>query len=459
MRNQQPLRLFLVLLISTLYIFSFSQLGTLAYDAFANKQDYFAEGTIIGNLPVAGKTEEEAKSLVNEEVSEWFTNTNITVQYMEKSKTLDLGSIEFDVEASVSEAEQGMRNLVQARIQPLNDFLMSLSPSINLEDFNVGALQNEILNSAMVLEPGDYTFRAEDFHISASLKENEVIEELSIIFDQQNDEIGTFAGKTIAIAGKSQFSFLKYLEEEKLQTLSAQSLNKVASAIYRVILPTNFSIIERHISSSLPPYAVLGFEAKVDAKKKLDLAFSNPNDSEYALQFVKKGQSLIVSLKGPEFLNEYTISLEDEKTFAPKTIKQFSPLLEKGGVKVKSEGQNGLFVKVFRESHDENGALLQKKLISEDFYAPLHRIELHALKESTSTSEAPGDKTDDEQNGTGDEGTDQNGEDGQDGTEKNGTGKEDTSGEAREGNGGEDKTAEDGSDSDLWGDPNEVPKR
>lgn len=451
MGNQQPLKLFLVLLISTLYIFSFSQLGALAYDAFANKQGYFAEGTIIGNLPVAGKTEEEAKSLINEEISQWFANTTINVQYMEKSKALDLSSIEFDVDASVTKAEQGIRNLVQADIQELNDFLMSLSTSINLEDFNVSGLQSAILNSAKVLESGDYTFRVEDFHVSASLKEKEVIEESPITLEQQNEDLEAFAGKTIAIEGKSQFSFLKYLEEEKLQTLSEQSLNKIASAIYRVLLPTNFTIIERHISSSLPAYAVLGFEAKVNVMKNFDLAFSNPNDSQYELQFEKKNQSLIVSLKGPRFLNEYTITLEDEKTIGQKTIKQFSPLLPDGAIKVKTEGKNGLYIKVFRESHDENGALLQKKLISEDFYAPLHRIELHGLTDGTTETENQ-DNPDDEQNGTGDGGADQ---DGQNGTEDN----DNKSGEDGEGKGGEDKTADEGSDSDLWGDPNEVPKR
>lgn len=453
MGNQQPLRLFLVLLISTLYIFSFSQLGALAYDAFANKQGYFAEGTIIGNLPVAGKTEEEAKSLINEEISNWFTNTTINVQYMEKSKTLDLSSIEFDVDASVSKAEQGIRNLVQVDIQPLNDFLMGLSASMNLGDFNVSALQNEILNSAMVLEPGDYTFRVEDFHISASLKEDEVIEESPITLEEGNEDIVAFADKTIEIEGKSQFSFLKYLEEEKLQTLSEQTLNKVASAIYRVILPTNFTIIERHISNSLPAYAVLGFEAKVNVMKGFDLAFSNPNDSQYALQFVKKNQSLIISLKGAQFLNEYSIALEDEKTFTPKTIKQFNPLITNGAIKVKTEGQDGLYIKVFRESHDENGALLQKKLISEDFYAPLHRIELHGLKKDNSDSEGPGGNDDDKQNGTGDNGV--NG-DGPSGTDNNGEeDKDNQPGEAGE----EDETGDEGSDSDLWGDPNEVPKR
>lgn len=433
MGNQQPLKLFLALLISTVYIFSFSQLGALAYNAFSGSKNYFAEGTIIGNLPVAGKTEEEAKKLVDEEISKWLANTTITVQYLGKSKTLDLSYIQFDSEASVSQAQHGIKNLVVADISSLNDFLKSLYPSINLEEFNVKALENEILNSAAVLEPGDYQYRVENFNISVSLQEDAVIKESPIVLNPQNDELEAFAGKTLKIEPKAHFSLLNSLKEEGLDTLPGQALNKIASAVYTVILPTNFTVLERHISNTLPAYAALGLEAKVDPAKNFDLAFSNPNDSEYAIQFTKKDQSLIVSLTGPEFLNEYVITMEEEKSFEPKTIVQYSPL--KKGKQVKSEGIKGLYIKVYRESHDQSGDLLQKMLISEDFYAPVHRVEIHPLRD-----DADGTGSDDEQTG------------GENGTDKD-------QDEKGENNGGEDESGDERSDDDLWGSPNEIPKR
>ena len=50
-----------------------------------------------------------------------------------------------------------------------------------------------------------------------------------------------------------------------------------------MILPTNFSIIERNISEELPDYAELGFEAKVNPEKNKDLVFSNGNESSYKI--------------------------------------------------------------------------------------------------------------------------------------------------------------------------------
>lgn len=442
MGNQQLLRLFLVLLVSTVYIFSFSQIGALAYNTLSENRSYFAEGTIIGNVPVGGKTKKEALALVEEEISKWLDRTSITLEYMGNSKTLDLSYIQFDAQASVENARHGIRNLVAATISPLNEFLKSLSPSIKLEDFNVKALESDILNNAQVLEPGEYIYRVENFYVSASLQEDTVIEQSPIKLNQEDEEIKIFDGKKIKVEPKTLFSLLNYLKEEQLHTLSGQTLNKIASAVYTVILPTNFSILERHISNTLPSYAVLGFEAKVDVKRNFDLAFSNPNDSEYVIEFAVKKDSLIVSLKGPEFLNEYKVALDDEKSFEPKTIKQYSPQIKTGKI-VKSQGQKGLYVKVYRELYDESGALLQRMLISEDFYAPVHRVEIYPLKNGETGKSAIEENQDETEKGTGEEIE----------TQKEG---QKPSGENE---GGERKTTDGDSDEDLWGNPDEIPKK
>ena len=447
MGNQQPLKLFLMLLISTVYIFSFSQIGALAYSTFSENRSYFAEGTIIGNVPVGGKTKNEAVALVEEEISKWLDQTRITLEYVGNSEPLDLSYIEFDAQASVENAQSGIRNLVAATISPLNEFLKSLSPSIKLEEFNVKALENEILNHAQVLEPGEYIYRVENFYVSASLKESTVIEQSPIALNQGDEEIKVFDGKKIKIEPKTLFSLLNYLKDEQLHTLSEQTLNKIASAVYTVILPTNFSVLERHISSTLPSYAVLGFEAKVDVKKNFDLAFSNPNDSEYAIEFAVKDGSLVVSLTGPEFLNEYTIALDDERSFEPKTIKQYSPQIKTGKI-VKSQGQKGLYVKVYRELYDESGALQQRMLVSEDFYAPVHRIEIYPLK-----NDGVDESVIEEQDETGDADTDEKATGEENGTQK------DTEDKKPSGEGGEGKTKDKRQMTAYGGNPDEITKK
>ena len=87
----------------------------------------------------------------------------------------------------------------------------------------------------------------------------------------------------IELAPMSQFSLIKHVEELGLQQLSSEALSGIATGIYQVILPTNFSIIERNISEELPDYAELGFEAKVNLETNKDLVFLNGNESSYKI--------------------------------------------------------------------------------------------------------------------------------------------------------------------------------
>jgi len=56
----------------------------------------------------------------------------------------------------------------------------------------------------------------------------------------------------------------------KKKNEKAELLNVIATGIYQAVLPSNFSIVERNIGSSLPNYANLGFEAKVNPRNNTD---------------------------------------------------------------------------------------------------------------------------------------------------------------------------------------------
>ena len=63
-KNQQMIKLFVVLLFSTAFIFSFSHYGAKAFEKITNADGKFSDGTTIGALNISGKTEDEAKSLL-----------------------------------------------------------------------------------------------------------------------------------------------------------------------------------------------------------------------------------------------------------------------------------------------------------------------------------------------------------------------------------------------------------
>ena len=142
---------------------------------------------------------------------------------------------------------------------------------------------------------------------------------------------------------------------------------------------------------------------------------SNPNDATYKLQFDWKEGHLVVSLIGESFLYQYKIVEKDKERFRPKTIVQFNSLLSPEEQSVKTEGMDGLLIRIFRETYDENGKRIENEPISEDFYAPIHQVEVHGLivsekesdtvSENSDTTDATDEQTNENPNDTNDQKT------------------------------------------------------
>ncbi|MDZ5470803.1 VanW family protein (plasmid) [Bacillus sp. 31A1R] len=379
MRNQHVTKLFLILIICTTYIFCFSHFGALAYSSILDKNDTFEENTKIGPLSVEGKTIGEVDLLLADEINKWLSETTIVIQYREKSVAYDITNFEFDIVTTIAQTNQKEQNNLIVYVDSFEHFLQSLSPSLDLSIIDIDRLTEELLLSAEVLQPGAYKFKLEEFLVKDKFNEQSIITEANLKLKAVPREIRELGEVTIEIPPNSQFSLLSYLKENKTSKLSTYSLSLLGTAIYQVILPTNFSIIERHTSLELPKYANLGFEANVNADKNKDLLFANPNDYGYSIDLLIDNTRLIVQLKGPQFLNKYTILTEGKEKYKPKTIKQYTPQLTGDKFKIVNKGKDGQLIKVYREYSDEKGEILKREFISEDFYPPIYRIESHPL--------------------------------------------------------------------------------
>ena len=388
-------------MISTIYIFSFSQFGVSAFNSVVNKGNTFAEGTKVGSISIEGKTRNEATQLLNDEITKWQEATTLTLQYKEKIQDFDTTHFTFDVEGTLQQLSQGQTNPVLVGVTGLENFLTSISSSLTPEELKMDELEAEIVKSAGLLSSGSYQIQVESFVIDRNGQFTN-LEQTTISMGDLQDQIGTFARQSIEIGSNTQISLLHFVSQQEMDGLSSLALSKIATAIYEVIMPTNFSIIERHISGELPEYADLGFEAKVDAGQNQDLVFFNPNKSSYFIEFENLEGTLNVYLKGSSFLNQYSITTEDRESFQPKTIRQFNPRLGPTEINVKEEGKEGQLIKVFREYIDENGKQIKKELISEDFYPPVHRIEVGGLivnEGDSSTEEETDEMTENEEDG------------------------------------------------------------
>jgi hypothetical protein len=181
----------------------------------------------------------------------------------------------------------------------------------------------------------------------------------------------------IEISSESTLSMLDYLTEKKLNTLNSDTLSFIASGIYKTILPTNFSIMERNIGNQLPSNISLGYEAHLNVDSHEDFVFTNPNKAKYSIQLSMSDNILIITLKGVKFPYQYKITTNIQN-FKPKTIIQYSPILASGKVRVTTHGKEGNLVKVYREIY-QSDQLLKKELVADDYYPPVYRVEIHSL--------------------------------------------------------------------------------
>lgn len=334
---------------------------------------------MVGNVNISGKNESEAIRAVDEQLTLWLDEMVINIHFKEKQIQLDNALFRFNVTESVKTAQHGQRNMVIVHFEEntLEESILNSYPTIDSQTINFEKLQTDLLNSAAQLQSEQLELKLEDYLTSSTFNEDVVLHEVQVKTDDV--QLSSIIDKPIEIPANSRFSLLKLIEEKGLNDVSEEALNAIASGIYQLILPTNFAIIERNIGNEKPDFIPLGFEAKIDLQKNMDLIFANPNKIPYEINMEFFDNTLILSLKGKFFLHTYEVVSKDEQSFKPKIIKQYNSLLEPGEKVVERQGKEGLFIKVFRAIYDEKGAFLRSVAISEDFYPPIHQIEVNGL--------------------------------------------------------------------------------
>lgn len=390
------MKLFIILFLCTFFIFSFSHFGAKAFQAMTNNDNSLAEGTMIGIVDVSGKTENEAIQIVDEALTSWLDNTANKLYFREKSILLDNALFRFEIAESVRTASSGQKNEVIVHIdsKAFEEIVRQGLPTINKNDFDFDKLQYDLLENANKLQSGDFSFSLEDYAQPGRIVKNKVISESIVQIVDSGSALTRLTNKIkkIEIPSESQFSLISFINDNGLKNESTILHNALASGMYELVLQTNFQLVERHISNEKPEFAKLGFEAKIDIGKSMDLSFANMNRTSYFIEVKQTGDSLHLSLIGPPLLNNYVISTEEE-VFKPKTIKHYNPLLKRGQKSVEKEGKGGMLVSVIRTVYDEKGERLKQETISEDFYPPIPQIEVHALieKDSSQASETQTD--------------------------------------------------------------------
>jgi hypothetical protein len=413
--------------------------GAKAFENLTNTNGKYSDGTTIGALDVSGKTKDEARSLLEKRHATWIKDTSIELIYGEKVAPTDLIQFHLDAQQTVDSIKDGQKNPAYIIIDKsqVEEQLQIQFPQLKASDFDLEKLTASLNEKAALFESGSFDLNLyNDFLLANHTKKDAVINVAVVDLNEVPEDLQALIEKypIINIEEESTFSLLEFAKKQKIG--ESATLNILATGIYQAILPSNFSIEERNIGNALPEYSSIGFEAKVNQSKKSDLVIANPNKAKYILELQLDNDQLKVTLKGERFLYNYQISTKDDQKLKSKTIVQYSPLLLSGKTKVQTEGAEGQIVKIYRDIYQEN-QLMKSELISEDYYPPVYRVEIHGLAgvvkgttQTTGTSDSQvSTQTNDTSNTIGNQTTT-------------------TSGTAQ-------PTSE---DSDLWGKPNEQPK-
>ncbi|WHY84885.1 G5 domain-containing protein [Neobacillus novalis] len=440
-KNQQIIKLFIVIFVSTALIFSFSHFGAKAFEKITNVDGKYSVGTTIGPLDVSGKTKGEAISMLEEKYVDWLKNTSIELKYGEITSPLDLNHFHLDSKQTIDSLKEGQKSPVSIIVtkSQVKEQLQILFPQLETSTFDLEKLTTSLNTQASLFESGEQSFNLyNDFLLTNQTKKDTIISDAIVTMKEVPDDLATIIenNPTIEIKEESTFSLLDFAKKHKVGDSS--SLNIIATGIYQAILPSDFSIVERNISSSLPDYAPLGFEAKVNQNEQVDFVIANPKKAKYFLELQLENDKLRVILKGEEFLNNYKINKKDEQSLKPKTIVQYSPQLLPGKTKIQAKGADGQIVKVYREIYQGN-QFIKSELISEDYYPPIYQVIVQALARyeqgTPQTSDTSGSIVD---------------------TENNSQSNDDSNSIGNKTSTNSDEVQQD--DSNLWGKPNEQPK-
>ncbi|AGT32967.1 hypothetical protein M493_13630 [Geobacillus genomosp. 3] len=387
MKKAAAWKLFVVMAVCTMYFTAFSRLGAFAYDALAPDDGRFRPGTAVGPVSLSGLTPSAARQAVAERVNEWRATAAIPLRYQEKQAELPADAFAFQLEESLKQLVDGQRTplFVLADLETGLHAASSIVPPAVLPALDVKRLGADLEAVASRLEaPSSPVDLAQ--YISLPDERRPVVSEAAAAVSDAAAARWLSKERRAVIKANQLFSFGDYMKKAKAD-LSAEAADAIASAVYRAVLATNFTVVERYTSRMLPGGAAPGFEAAISDGR--DLEWFNPNTTDYTLALRYDGRNVRASIIGLPFVYQYTIHVSETEKIEPRTVVQYDSRLAPGEQQTKQSGRPGLLVKVMREVRDGT-KLVRRETVSEDFYPPTYTIQVRGLEVPESSAESNG---------------------------------------------------------------------
>lgn len=367
--------IFLTLVLATAFILLVSNTANVLYEQFLAEPKFDSQ-VKIGPISVEGLTRSEAEQKVAAEVRAWQSKLAIDLVWNEKKRPLSSSVIVFDILGSIQQAHfTGTSPLLFDVVdEPLDAAVSELLEQNTEGSLDRPALQQRIQQLVSALPTESVSLNLIDYIKDQPSTVTTVSQVILSNKEKKPIDLALFShlnGYTIK-PGES-FSLLSFNQENNLSDAELYSYNLAATALYQMLLHTNFEIIERHIGGEIPTYAEIGYEASI-LPNHWDFIVKNPNPVPYTLKTSYQNDQLHVNLQGAPLPAEYQPYLLGKKELVPKKIVHRNPTLAYGAVVMKVTGKPGYDVQVYRQKLN-NGNLVNKELISEDFYPPIHHVQ------------------------------------------------------------------------------------
>ncbi|MBQ0140220.1 MAG: VanW family protein [Kurthia sp.] len=344
-----------------------------------------SSGSMIGPIDVSGMSKKQMTKEVREMVEVW-QQKEISIQGGSEEVVVSGEVFNFDVSRSVD-------RLNKAQKKPWYDF-WSAKPDVKSELIvhateklintvepivgdNLDEVMESLLEQAATLPIQPLKITKADFDISegklvssAALPiESENVDELTVIADKLNE---------YTLQPNTDFSFLAVLGKK----LGKKNASLAATALYNNALQSGFEVSQRHQADCIQNYVEAGYEASLNAGKSQDLIFSSTRQGPVKIQASVKNNQFYVDfyISASEELPEIKLYTANEETITPKVIYRYTDKLSMGESKEVRQASEGITVDVYRQMTTiEYGT--EKKLISTNYYAPIHQVILKSMEE------------------------------------------------------------------------------
>lgn len=359
-------------------IFGGVNAGAMAIDTWLFPKEQFGDNTYIGTTNVSNMEVASAMSQFDGVADSWRETAELTVTYQDATAVYPLDDVEILLEQTAERAKSGMQNAFVFQLQD------RVTERFLAEEFSLAELskaETERINDELeqALQSG-----LEKTHVilgtDALAVNREIVSEASYPLESNSEGLMEMMASLneVQIAPGAKFSFLDFISELDNVQVTDEELTGVASAIYSAVLQTNFSINERSIGTVLPEDDQAGYEAAINRNLSIDLVFTNPNASSFALETSASGNSVKATISGLPLVYNYNINTDDSETVNPRLIKQYSAFVARGTTSVEEPGSEGARIQVIRVIASETEELTVET-VSKDFYPPVNRVEIHPL--------------------------------------------------------------------------------